>query len=254
MLFIHAVVGVVSSPFTLTVIALLLGAVLRSRASARAQRFGVRLFGAGLVALVCLSYGIPFDFIARALENSYPAVERPGELTSVRWIVVLGGGTEARPELPVTAWPGESSIYRIAEGVRLHQALPDTKIEFSGYDSRGTMTTAAVGAALAKSLGVPAASIVTEERPRTTAEEAARLHEVVGGEPFLLVTSALHMPRAMMLFRRAGMNPIAAPTGQRSAVERRTWAEWVEPSARRIVPAGDTWHELLGLAVAKLAR
>ena len=80
------------------------------------------------------------------------------------------------------------------------------------------------------------------------------MRTIVGGERFLLVTSALHMPRAMLLFRRAGMNPIAAPTGHRSAVERRTWAEWIEPSARRIVLAGDTWHELLGLAAAQFVR
>ena len=224
------------------------------RAGARARRLGVQLFGAGLVALVCLSYGIPFDFIARALENRYPAILNYRGMTDFRWIVVLGGGTEVRPELPVTAWPGESSIFRIAEGVRLHQALPDTRIVFSGYASRGTMTSAAAGAAVATALGVAADRVVIEEGPRTTAEEAARLHEIVGGERFLLVSSALHMPRAMMLFQRAGMHPIAAPTGHRSAVERRTWSEWIEPSARRIVLAGDTWHELLGLAVAKLAR
>jgi len=165
---------------------------------------------------------------------------------------VLGGGTEVRPRLPVTSWPGASSIHRIAEGVRLHQALPDTRIVFSGYNSRGTMTSAAAGAALAKALGVPAGKIVIEERPRTTGEEAARMRQVVGTERFLLVTSALHMPRAMMLFQRAGLRPIAAPTGHRSAVERRTWAEWIEPSARRITLAGDTWHELLGFAAASV--
>ena len=241
------------APLTLTVLALVLGAVMRSRAGARAQRLGGRLIGGGIIALLCLSYGIPFDFVARGLENRYPAVAIPGDLTDVRWIAVLGAGTEARPELPVTAWPRESSIYRIAEGVRLHQALPGSRIVFSGYDSRGTMTSAAVGAALAKSLGVAAEAIVTEERPRTTGEEAARLKEIVGGERFLLVTSALHMPRAMMLFTRAGMKPIAAPTGH-AWVARRTWADWIAPSARRIVLAEATWHELLGLVAASLGR
>jgi uncharacterized SAM-binding protein YcdF (DUF218 family) len=247
------VVDTLASPLTLTLLALAAGVLLRSRAGTRARRLGVRLLGVGFVALLCLSYGIPFDFVARALENRYPAVANPGELTDVRWIVVLGAGTEARPELPVTAWPRESSIYRIAEGVRLHRALPDTKIVFSGYDSRGTMTSAAVGAALAKSLGVAAEAIVTEERPRTTGEEAARLKEIVGGERFLLVTSALHMPRAMMLFTRAGMHPIAAPTGH-AWVARRTWADWIAPSSRRIALAEATWHELLGLAAASLGR
>jgi uncharacterized SAM-binding protein YcdF (DUF218 family) len=253
MFFIRRLVDFLLAPLTLTVLALVLGAVMRSRAGARAQRFGARLFSSGVVALLCLSYGIPFDFVARALENRYPAVSSPGELTDVRWIVVLGGGTEARPEMPVTAWPGESSIYRIAEGVRLHQALPGSRIVFSGYDSRGTMTSAAVGAALAKSLGVAAEAIVTEERPRTTGEEAARLKEIVGGERFLLVTSALHMPRAMMLFTRASMHPIAAPTGHRSG-ERRTLADWLQPSAGRIVLAEATWHESLGLVAASLGR
>jgi uncharacterized SAM-binding protein YcdF (DUF218 family) len=253
MFFFRRLVDVLLAPLTLTVLALVLGVVMRSRAGARVQRFGTRLIGAGIIALLCLSYGIPFDFVARALENRYPAASSPSELTDVRWIVVLGGGTNAVPERPVTAWPGEGSLYRIVEGVRLHRALPVTKIVFSGYDAGNTMTSAAVGAALAKSLGVAAEAIVTEERPRTTGEEAARLKEIVGGERFLLVTSALHMPRAMMLFTRAGMKPIAAPTGHRSG-ERRTLADWLQPSAGRIVLAEATWHELLGLVAASLGR
>jgi uncharacterized SAM-binding protein YcdF (DUF218 family) len=114
------------------------------------------------------------------------------------------------------------------------------------------MSSAAVGAALAKALGIPADEIVIEESPRTTAEEATRMRQVVGSERFLLVTSALHVPRAMMLFRRAGTNPIAAPTGHRSGVERRTLADWILPSAGRISLAGATWHELLGFAAARV--
>ena len=61
--------------------------------------------------------------------------------------------------------------------------------------------------------GVPANAIVKEDHSLTTHQNAlytARILHERGIRQFLLVTSALHMPRAMASFQKQGLDPIAA--------------------------------------------
>ena len=55
--------------------------------------------------------------------------------------------------------------------------------------------------------------MVLEKISRDTADEAAAVRRMVGRDRFLLVTSAWHMARAMLIFEKAGLKPTPAPTG-----------------------------------------
>ena len=68
--------------------------------------------------------------------------------------------------------------------------------------------------AYAESLGVPRASIITLDSPKDTEEEAAAVKQAIGDVPFLLVTSASHLPRAMIFFEKLGLHPLPAPANQ----------------------------------------
>jgi len=73
--------------------------------------------------------------------------------------------------------------------------------------------------ALLLRLGVPDEAIVLETESRNTAENALYTGEILRDRGFgkvLLVTSALHMPRAMKIFRARGIDAVAAPTDMRS--------------------------------------
>jgi uncharacterized SAM-binding protein YcdF (DUF218 family) len=61
------------------------------------------------------------------------------------------------------------------------------------------------------SLGLAPERIVRLDTTRDTDDEAQELARRLGAEPFLLVTSAWHMPRSMALCEKAGLHPIAAP-------------------------------------------
>ncbi len=59
---------------------------------------------------------------------------------------------------------------------------------------------------------VKSEDIVLETKATDTKDHPIYVKKIVGKDRFILVTSASHMPRAMALFRKHGMEPIAAPT------------------------------------------
>lgn len=67
---------------------------------------------------------------------------------------------------------------------------------------------------MAESTGIPRSEILVLDKPKDTEEEAAAVKMAIGDASFLLVTSASHLPRAMIFFRRAGLTPLPAPANQ----------------------------------------
>jgi uncharacterized SAM-binding protein YcdF (DUF218 family) len=103
-------------------------------------------------------------------------------------------------------------------------------------------------AELARALGVAEQSLILSDRPRDTRTESDEVRRLLGSTPFLLVTSAYHMPRAMLLMRRAGTEPIAAPTGQRAfGAIRISWRSFL-PGAGGLGDTERALHEYAGLA------
>jgi uncharacterized SAM-binding protein YcdF (DUF218 family) len=62
------------------------------------------------------------------------------------------------------------------------------------------------------SSGVPVSDILIDDNSLNTAESAKYVFQLLGRSPFLLVTSAGHMPRAMKVFEKVGANPRPVPT------------------------------------------
>jgi uncharacterized SAM-binding protein YcdF (DUF218 family) len=83
--------------------------------------------------------------------------------------------------------------------------------------------------------------------PKDTEEEAAAIARIVGKEPFLLVTSAVHMPRAVGLFKRHGANPIPSPADYRTAKGPGIAPADFFPDSYYLETATRAWHEYLGM-------
>ncbi|WP_163339178.1 ElyC/SanA/YdcF family protein [Desulfopila sp. IMCC35008] len=130
----------------------------------------------------------------------------------VQYIAVLGSGHVSDPRLPSTSQIGSSSLFRLVEGIRLHNELENSTLIISGGVGYDPVPNARVVAEVAGILGVDQNDMIIEERPRDTIQEAEIIREKVGGTPFILVTSAYQMPRAMGIFEDAGLHPIPAPT------------------------------------------
>lgn len=149
-------------------------------------------------------------------EGLYPGLEvttlSQENRLGLRHIVVLAGGYTPAEHQPLTSHLGTATLARVVEGVRLWHGLEHTQLVFSGAGWE-KLTEAEAMAALAIQLGVPKDKIVLEKASRNTFDHTRYLEPIVGQNPFILVTSALHMPRAMAMFSRAGLKAIPAPTG-----------------------------------------
>lgn len=128
-------------------------------------------------------------------------------------IVLLDGGTDRRPRAADDyAALDISSLRRLWTAVALWQRTPGARLVISGGGSGVPHSILLRG--LAEQLGVPASSIEIEDRSRTTWENALYTS---GLRPRIdkriwLVSSALHLPRAMGAFRAWGFEPCAWPS------------------------------------------
>ncbi len=173
-----------------------------------------RLLRGIVVCLIIGTFGLSTAWLPcgaiHFLENKYTPVTRVDQ--NVHWVVVFGGGVYEASAPPVSEVLSGTSIKRLLEGVRLYRQLPDAKLILSGGGSR--VINESVGTRmgeLAAWFDIPAADRVLETDSVNTADEAVAIKQWVHDAPFYLVTSAIHMPRAMALCRRQGLNPIAAP-------------------------------------------
>ena len=250
-LFLKKLVAVIMSPLTLVVILLAIGVLFLW--TERLRPAGRWMTTVALVLLLLSGYGIPSDYLGERLETRYPAVLEVDRYKDLRWIVVLGGGHRAQNNFPPSSQTSNESLYRLVEGIRLHRQIPGSRLVIAGGALFDSVSSARVGADLALALGVEPGAIAMEERPRDTEEEALRIRKTVGDAPFLLVTSAIHMPRAMFYFERMGMHPIPAPTQHRVQAEVGAHPSKFFPSAEKILVANAVAYEMLGMWWASLS-
>ena len=100
---------------------------------------------------------------------------------------------------------------------------------------------------LAEHLGVPPGALLMETRSDDTASEAKDIMPYVGRNPFILVTSAFHMPRALGLFRHLGMQPIPASCNYLGDWTSQPFVMEIPPEADALVQSEVAWHERLGM-------
>jgi uncharacterized SAM-binding protein YcdF (DUF218 family) len=191
----------------------LLAAILSWRLL-RTQRRARRWAGAALVLLWLLATRPVAELALRPLERAYaaPAVSTL-RAQGVRQVVVLtGGGYPQRGELESTGFP-HSSAFRFLGGTELCARLsPGCRLVFSGSAGRSHRDRP-TGLAMRDVAGLlrPGAEAVGEAQSGSTGEHPGNVRPLLAPGPFALVTSAFHMPRAMRVFRRAGLEPIAFP-------------------------------------------
>lgn len=210
----------------------------------RFQRSGKIVITTGWLVLLLLSLQPVADGLLRPIEDKYPTWQGNQK---VAYIVVLGGGYTWDDKWAPSSNLINNSLPRLNEGIRLWLANPGSKMIFTGAPAKtNPVSTAEAGARVAESLGVPRAAIITLDSPKDTEEEAAAVKQAIGDAPFLLVTSASHLPRAMIFFEHAGLHPLPAPANQLAVSAPLNPWERAIPSPAWLMHSDRVGYETLG--------
>jgi len=195
-------------------LSLLLLAVAALLALLRWRRTAYGLATAGVVWSLGWSLPATSLWLGGWLEARHPHVA-PGHLPQADAIVVLGGHTahhRANWFLPLEVATARS---RIAHAADLYHAGRAPRIVLSGGALAGDVSEARGMAHALRQRGVPRATMLLEHASRSTFENAALTREALAAHAIthvLLVTSALHMPRAIAAFaKQTGVSVTAAP-------------------------------------------
>jgi len=174
-----------------------------------------RMLAAGTVAAAIVLDLLPFGPLVEMLEDRFPP---PAEMPAqVDGIVVLGGSIDP----VVSAARGRPTVVAAADRITALVALvhryPQARAVFTG-GAGNPLTPGAKEAPWVRTLlaemGCDASSVAIEDRARNTHENAVLTKALMRpkpGETWLLVTSAVHMPRAVGAFRAVGWPVVAYP-------------------------------------------
>lgn len=239
-----------ATPSNLLVSLILLGLVL-ARFS-RMKKTGTGIAFTFTLAMLALGIFPIANYVLLPLEERFPAFSDDGR--PVDGIILLGGSVEAADSHERGLIVSNEASERVLYTVELAHRYPKARILISG--GGGTVFSngaaeAPIIAAYLKRLGVDPARIVTEDRSRTTSENAEFSRELVKpqeGERWLLVTSAWHMPRAMAVFEKAGFPITAYPVDFRTGkgfANQRPHA-FVSEGLRRLDVSTKEWVGVVG--------
>lgn len=210
----------------------------------RWQKTGKITLSVSWLLLLALSLQPVADSLLAPIENQYPTWRNQQK---VDYVVVLGGGYTWNAAWAPSANMLNNSLPRLAEGIRLWRENPGSKMIFTGAAAQtNPVSSAEVTARVAQSLGVPDADIIRLDKPRDTRQEAREVAKVVGDRPFLLVTSASHLPRAMIFFHQQGLHPLPAPANQLAIHSPLNIWEKVLPSPQWLGHSDRALYETMG--------
>jgi uncharacterized SAM-binding protein YcdF (DUF218 family) len=202
--------------------------------------------------LLTFSYGAVPHVLLRSLENAFPPLINLRENHDVKWVVVLGGGHISDSELPVTGQIGVSTLARLVEGIRIYKELQDCKLLLSGGAVYDPKSNAEIMAEVALLLGAQKDDLLLDTDSKDTKDQARIIHQLLGDDEFILVTSASHMPRSIALFRKKGMKPVPAPADHLVRKYQEISPAVFFPRAAELKKMERVFYEYLGILWAKL--
>jgi uncharacterized SAM-binding protein YcdF (DUF218 family) len=239
-----------SSPLSLVVV---LGACvvwLWRRPASRAPRVAL-----ALAALGCWATATPIGAALLVLPLAGPRVARlatPRDAAGVDAVIVLGGGVVSADVGGATGGAvAYGTLLRALEGARVFKAIGARTLVASGgiaRPNRDVRTESTLIRDVLVDAGIPPRAILEESQSRTTREQAKEVAALLRARDIrrcVIVTTAVHMPRAMALFRREGLDPVASAAPVRS--DRQPSPRWFMPNGESLWVSDEAVYEYAAL-------
>lgn len=198
--------------------------------------------------------------LARSLEQQYRPLPN---LPNAQAIVILGGATRS-PDPPRPWVEVNEAGDRLLYGAKLYRQQKAPLVILSGgrldWQRQGASESEDM-AEILQTMGVPPQAILQDPTSLNTRENAVNVKQILeekGIGQILLVTSALHMPRSMMIFQRLGIDPIPAPTDFLIDDRKTTAQSWQDvilnlfPDAEQLYITSRTMKEYVGILIYRL--
>jgi uncharacterized SAM-binding protein YcdF (DUF218 family) len=216
------------------------------------RRWARTLLLATFCLIVALHSGIVGYALRYPLESRYAPLLEPARVEPYDAIVVLTGGLIPSSGLIPFPSMDEHMFRRLDEAWRLYRLRPKPIIVSGGHVNPFTpaMNENKIARDYLIVWGVPKGDVLGEDVSRDTFESAVEVQKILrkkGWQRYLLVTSAFHMPRSMLVFRAKAPEPLPAPGDFGLAKFQLTPLDILptEGAAPRVLMS---LHEYLGLA------
>ncbi|MCS0633932.1 YdcF family protein [Telluria mixta] len=223
----------------------------------RRPRAGRMVAGTGFVLLTFLSTTGGARLLVAPLERMTAPLTEPERAGAQAIVVLAAGRLRHAPEYGNRDIPDYTGLARLRYAAHLQRKTGLPILASGGNVSSGVAGDRAsseaecMAAALREDFGVPVQWL--EGRSNNTAENAAFSAAILraqGIHRILLVTDAMHMPRARAVFERAGLDVVSAPTMffSQQPLSVHTWF----PSAEGMRRSWYATYELIGMAWYRL--
>jgi len=229
--------------------------ILRGARKQGKFKYGWYLLITGACILYLLSLQPVSSTLAYLLEKDCPPplIE---DFSEIDIIVILGGGVLPAWSLRKEAEPSGVTYSRVAHGVEFfHRSGAKYIVVSGGAGPFGSETNAEAMKELAIKLGVAQDRILMEPYSSTTWEHPRELIKLVKKPEdeitIGLVTSALHMKRSLLIFKRYFPNVIPLPCNYLSNPVRLN-EYLIIPSADAFFLSSNALHELIGIVWYKV--
>jgi len=186
-----------------------------------------------------------------SLERQYP---QPKALKGDVIVVLGGGATSGTPDLNGEGNLSGSAANRLLTAVRLYRSTGLPILFSGGKVFSDTGNEADISQRQLRALGIPEQDIIIENKSLNTEQNASFTAEILQARGFsnpVLVTSAFHLPRAVIDFQQAGLTVQPYPTDYWTSRPEKLYVAKLTPTSAGLSLTGTALKEYLGILASK---